>query len=147
MREYLIDGMGEEGGIVVKVGSGEMKELLCRKKEGEMDRGEMVRMKGVIGGGEGGSGCRLKGIGVRGCELVEVGLYERGKIEKKGMREGEVEMVVKVVGEVKGDEIYVGGELGEGDGSEGVCREGVFGGMDEEKNGGGEWVKEWGMWM
>ena len=72
----------------------------------------------------------------------------KGEVGRGVEKGGRVVMeVVKVVGEVKGDEIYVGGEVGEGDGSEGVCREGVFGGMDEEKNGGGEWVKEWGMWM
>ena len=75
------------------------------------------------------------------CHFLDLPFYETGKIEKNPISEADVEIVLKLLREVKPHQIFVAGDLADPHGTHRVCTDAVLAAIDIEKEAGAEWLK------
>ena len=125
----------------------EIKQFFSTKKEGDMDTRDILTIKGLIRRGEARTACTFNRIPLSRCHFLDLPFYETGKIEKNPISEADVEIVLNLLREVKPHQIYVAGDLADPHGTHRVCTDAVFAAIDEEKNGGAEWLNDCRIWM
>lgn len=125
----------------------EIKKFFSTKKEGDMDTRDILTIKGLIRRGEARTACTFNRIPLNRCHFLDLPFYETGKIEKNPISEADVEIVLKLLREVKPHQIYVAGDLADPHGTHRVCTDAVFAAIDEEKNAGAEWLNDCRIWM
>ena len=79
--------------------------------------------------------------------FLDLPFYESGKIEKLPMSEKDVNIVRKLISEVKPHQIYVAGDLADPHGTHRKCTDAVLAAIDMEKEAGAEWLKDCRVWM
>lgn len=125
----------------------EIKKFLSEKKEGDMDSRDILTIKGLIRRGEARTACTYNNIPLSRCHFLDLPFYETGKIEKNPISIADIEIVLKLLREVKPHQIYVAGDLADPHGTHRVCTDAVFAAIDEEKNAGAEWLNDCRIWM
>ena len=125
----------------------EIKKFLAEKKEGDMDSRDILTIKGLIRRGEARTACTYNNIPLSRCHFLDLPFYETGKIEKNPISIADIEIVLKLLREVKPHQIYVAGDLADPHGTHRVCTDAVFAAIDEEKNAGAEWLNDCRIWM
>lgn len=125
----------------------EIKKFLSEKKEGDMDSRDILTIKGLIRRGEARTACTYNNIPLSRCHFLDLPFYETGKIEKNPISIADIEIVLKLLRELKPHQIYVAGDLADPHGTHRVCTDAVFAAIDEEKNAGAEWLNDCRIWM
>ncbi len=125
----------------------EIKQFFAQKKEGDIDTRDILTIKGLIRRGEARTACTYNKIPLSRCHFLDLPFYETGKIEKNPISEKDIEIVLNLLREIKPHQIYVAGDLADPHGTHRVCTDAVFAAIDEEKNGGAEWLNDCRIWM
>lgn len=125
----------------------EIKDFLGKKKEGDMDSADILTIKGLIRRGEARTACTYNQIPLNRCHFLDLPFYETGRIEKNPIGEADVEIVRKLLQEVKPHQIYVAGDLADPHGTHRVCLDAVLAAIDEEKSVDAKWLKDCRIWM
>ena len=125
----------------------EIKKFLAAKKEGDMDTRDILTIKGLIRRGEARTACTFNQVPLSRCHFLDLPFYETGKIEKNPISEADVEIVLKLLREVKPHQIFVAGDLADPHGTHRVCTDAVLAAIDIEKEAGAEWLKDCRTWM
>ena len=125
----------------------EIRKFLREKKDGDMDTRDILTIKGLIRRGEARTACTYNNIPLDHCHFLDLPFYETGKIQKNPISEADVEIVRKLLREVKPHQIFVAGDLADPHGTHRVCTDAVFAAIDLEKEDGAEWLKECRIWM
>lgn len=140
----LFDGEKNE---TIKNMYAEIKKFLKHKKEGDMDTRDILTIKGLIRRGEARTACTYNQIPLERVHFLDLPFYETGRIEKNPISEADINIVLDLLREVKPHQIYVAGDLADPHGTHRVCTDAVLAAIDEEKNGGAEWLKDCRIWM
>lgn len=125
----------------------EVKEFLKSKKEGESDRRDILDIKGLIRRGEARTACTFNNIPLSKVHFLDLPFYESGSVEKLPMTEKDVEIVARLIEEVKPHQIYVAADLADPHGTHRKCTEAVLAALDGFKNAGAEWLSDCRVWM
>ncbi len=125
----------------------EIKQFLLQKKVNDDDSTDVLTIKRLIRRGEARTASTYNHIPLSRCHFLDLPFYETGKIEKKPLSEVDVEMVRKLITEVKPHQIYIAGDLADPHGTHRVCTDAVLAAIDLEKEEGAEWLKECRVWM
>ena len=132
---------------VIKSKYKEIKNYLHNKQEGDFDTRDILNIKGLIRRGEARTACTFNQIPLDRVHFLDLPFYESGKIEKLPMSEADVEVVLKLIREVKPHQIYVAGDLADPHGTHRKCTDAVLAAIDEEKKAGAEWLNDCRIWM
>lgn len=118
---------------------------LREKTPGQVDSPEILAIKGLIRRGEAKAGCRSAGITDEFAHFLDMPFYETGKVKKKPLSEEDINIIVKLISEVKPHQIYAAGDLSDPHGTHRVCLTAIFQALDKLKNE--PWMKDCYVWL
>ncbi|WP_321332463.1 glucosamine-6-phosphate deaminase [uncultured Bacteroides sp.] len=125
----------------------EIRDILKDKKDGDTDPRDILTIKGLIRRGEARTACTYNNIPLNRCHFLDLPFYETGKIQKSPISEADINIVRKLLQEIKPHQIFVAGDLADPHGTHRVCTDAVFAAIDLEKEEGAKWLKDCRIWM
>ena len=137
----------ENSSEVIKGKFREIIEFFSAKKDGDLDPKDILTIKGLIRRGEARIASSYNEIPLKKVHFLDLPFYESGTIEKLPMGPADVEIVRKLITDVKPHQIYVAGDLADPHGTHRKCTDAILAAIDLEKESGAEWLKECRIWM
>ena len=124
----------------------EIREVIANKKVGEPEPRKLLDLKGAIRRAEARAACRSIGLNDRtNAHFLNLPFYETGGIKKGKLSDDDIEIVKKLMREVKPHQIYAAGDLTDPHGTHRVCIEAVLRAFEEVKDE--DWAKECHIWL
>ena len=124
----------------------EIREIIANKKLGEPEPRKLLDLKGAIRRAEARAACRSIGLNDRtNAHFLNLPFYETGGIKKGQLSDDDIEIVKKLMREVKPHQIYAAGDLTDPHGTHRVCIEAVLRAFEEVKDE--PWAKECHIWL
>ncbi len=124
----------------------EIREVILNKKVGEPEPRRLLDLKGAIRRAEARAACRSIGLNDRtNAHFFNLPFYETGGIKKGQLCDDDIEIVKKLMREVKPHQIYAAGDLTDPHGTHRVCIEAVLRAFEEVKDE--PWAKECHIWL
>ena len=124
----------------------EIREIIANKKVGEPEPRKLLDLKGAIRRAEARAACRSIGLNDRtNAHFLNLPFYETGGIKKGQLSDNDIEIVKKLMREVKPHQIYAAGDLTDPHGTHRVCIEAVLRAFEEVKDD--DWAKECHIWL
>lgn len=124
--------------------SKKVEETLLKKSD-DPDTQDVREIKTMIRQAEASIACRYVGIAPDHIHFLRLPFYETGTIKKGDLSEKDVEIVKKLLTEIKPHQIFVAGDLADPHGTHRVCTDAVFAAIDELK--GEPWLDDCRIWM
>ena len=124
----------------------EIRDIIANKRPGEPEPRALLDLKGAIRRAEARAACRSIGLNDRtNAHFLNLPFYETGGIKKGSLSDDDIEIVKKLMSEVKPHQIYAAGDLTDPHGTHRVCIEAVLRAWEEVKND--DWAKECHIWL
>jgi glucosamine-6-phosphate deaminase len=117
---------------------------LKSKKAGEIDAPEIQQIKGLIRRGEAKAGARYVNEAVK-THFLDMPFYETGKVKKKPLGEADIQIIMKLLEDVRPHQIYAAGDLSDPHGTHRVCLEAIFMAIDRLKAR--SWMQKCSVWL
>lgn len=115
------------------------------KKPGQVDLASIAACKGAIRRGEAKSACRYLGIPENRTHFLDLPFYETGAVKKKPIGKEDVEIIAKILKEVKPHQIFAAGDLSDPHGTHRVCFIAILEALELLKNE--DWISECRLWL
>ena len=125
--------------------SEEVRDFVAAKKSGDMDTKEIREIKTMIRQAEATIACNYIGVKPQNIHFLRLPFYETGTIKKGDLSEADIEIVKKLLEDVKPHEIFVAGDLADPHGKHRVCTDAVLAALYELRDE--EWMKDCRIWM
>jgi glucosamine-6-phosphate deaminase len=122
-----------------------IEEFLKHKVAGQVDSDEVQKIKGLIRRGEARAGLRASGVPDSNAIFLDMPFYETGRVRKKPLGEDDVEIIVKLLRELKPHQIYAAGDLTDPHGTHRTCLKAILLACDQVKND--DWYKNCVVWL
>lgn len=123
-----------------------VKEIIRNKKKGDVEPIELRRLKGSIRRAEAKAASRHLGLNDEtNVHFLNLPFYETGAVKKNGIGQEDVDIIVKLLRDIKPQQIYAAGDLSDPHGTHRVCIEGVLAALEVVK--GDEWMKDCRLWL
>ena len=124
----------------------EAKNIIAGKKKGEPEPRALLNLKGSIRRAEARAAVRSFGLDPdTHAHFLNLPFYETGGIKKGQLTEKDIEIIVKLLREIKPQQIYAAGDLADPHGTHRVCMEAVLGALEVVKED--EWMKDCHLWL
>ncbi len=120
-------------------------EELKRKHPGEADPMDVREVKGVIRRGEARAACRYLKIPEDRVHFLDMPFYETGGVKKKPLGREDIEIIKRLLQQVKPHQIFAAGDLSDPHGTHRVCFQAIITACEELKDQ--EWFKDCRLWM
>ena len=144
MFDKIAPIFGLDGDKYTKL-STEVANFVAAKKAGDMDTADIREIKTMIRQAEATIACNYIGVKPGHIHFLRLPFYETGTIKKGDLSQRDVDIVKKLLEDVKPHEIFVAGDLADPHGTHKVCTDAVLAAIDELK--GEEWMKDCRIWM
>lgn len=125
--------------------SDQVHEFLKHKKAGESDTPDIREIKTMIRQAEATIACNYIGVKPQNIHFLRLPFYETGTIKKGDLSERDVDIVKKLLEDVKPHQIFVAGDLADPHGTHKVCTDAVLAAIDELKDE--PWMQDCRIWM
>lgn len=123
-----------------------VKKIIENKKKGEPEPAELLRLKGSIRRGEAKAACRHLGLNDQtNVHFLNMPFYETGGEKKKGLSKDDIDIIVRLLQEIKPHQIYAAGDLSDPHGTHRVCIEALLEAISEVKDE--AWLQECRIWL
>ena len=124
----------------------EVRQIIASKVEGEPEPRALLNLKGAIRRAEAKAAVRSFGLNDEtNAHFLNLPFYETGGIKKGELGEADIEIVTKLLREVKPHQIYAAGDLTDPHGTHRVCIEAVLGAWEVVQND--DWAKDCHIWL
>lgn len=125
----------------------DIKQFLANKNEGDTDTPDVRTIKGLIRRGEARTASTYNGVHSDHVHFLDLPFYESGRVEKYPMTERDVNIVRRLLQDIKPHQIFVAGDLADPHGTHRKCTDAVLAAVDLEQQAGAEWLKDCRIWM
>ena len=125
--------------------SKDVSSFVAQKKAGEMDSADIREIKTMIRQAEATIACNYIGVKPQNIHFLRLPFYETGTIKKGDLSEADIEIVKKLLEDVKPHQIFVAGDLADPHGTHRVCTDAVFAALYELRNE--DWMRDCRIWM
>lgn len=125
----------------------DIKQFLANKNEGDVDTLDVRTIKGLIRRGEARTASTYNGVHSDNVHFLDLPFYESGRVEKYPMTERDVNIVRRLLQDIKPHQIFVAGDLADPHGTHRKCTDAVLAAVDLEQQAGAEWLKDCRIWM
>lgn len=125
----------------------DIKQFLSNKREGDIDTQDVRTIKGLIRRGEARTACTYNGVHSDHVHFLDLPFYESGRVEKYPMTERDVNIVRRLLQDIKPHQIFVAGDLADPHGTHRKCTDAVLAAIDLEQQAGAEWLRDCRVWM
>lgn len=115
------------------------------KTPDQSDTKDIREIKTMIRQAEATIACHYIGVKHDNIHFLRLPFYETGTIKKGDLSEVDVNIVKKLIEDVKPDQIFVAGDLADPHGTHRVCTDAVLAAIDELLDN--DWMKECRVWM
>ena len=123
------------------------KEYIATKRKHQIDTPTIREIKGLIRRCEAGATCRYVGLKDENFHFQNLPFYETGKIEKNPLGQEDVDITIKLLRELKPQQIYCAGDFADPHGTHLVCFNAVLKALQQIKADGDEWIKDCWLWL
>ena len=124
----------------------EVEKVIATKKKGEPEPRALLDLKGAIRRAEARAAVRSFGLNPdTNAHFLNLPFYETGGIKKGLLTEKDIDIIVKLLREIKPHQIYAAGDLADPHGTHRTCMEAVLGALEVVKDD--EWLKECNLWL
>jgi len=106
---------------------------LDTKKPGEVDIPEVQDIKRIIREGEAVSGIETVGLPRSAARFLDLPFYQTGKVRKDPITQADIDIVRRLLEDVKPDLIFVAGDLSDPHGTHRMCKEAIDGALQQLK--------------
>ncbi len=144
----LIDSMTEGFGIDspdYKKKSEEIHDFMATKRASDVDIPDIRELKRMIRECEAHTACRYIGVKPDHVHFLRLPFYETGTVKKGDLSQADVDIVKKLLEEIRPDEMFVAGDLADPHGTHRVCLDAVLAAVDELSSE--PWMQECDIWM
>ena len=118
---------------------------LHNKKPGQADTAEVLTIKAAIRRGEARSAARACGIPVEQTHMLDLPFYETGVIRKKPLSDKDIDIIVRLLEELKPQQIYAAGDLSDPHGTHRVCLTAVLAAIERVRKQ--KWFADTEVWL
>lgn len=125
----------------------DVRTYLATKKKNQVDTPFIRSIKGLIRQCEAKATCRYVGIPEKNIHFLNLPFYETGTIEKNPMGEEDVQITMKLLNEVRPQQVFCAGDLADPHGTHKVCLDVVFESLKRLKAEGADWIKDCWLWL
>lgn len=125
----------------------EVKQFLAEKKDGDSDSRTILDIKGLIRRGEARTASSFNNIPLSRVHFLDLPFYESGSVEKLPMSQADVDIVARLLDQVRPHQVYVAADLADPHGTHRKCTEAVLAAIDHFKNKGAAWLQDCRVWM
>ncbi|MDR3194560.1 MAG: glucosamine-6-phosphate deaminase [Tannerella sp.] len=115
------------------------------KKTGEPEQPDVLFMKGTIRREEARTACRFSGVRDENVHFLDLPFYETGVIKKNDLSEADIDIIRKLLTDIRPDQMFVAGDLADPHGTHKVCLDAVLAAVDDLKDE--AWMKNCRIWM
>ena len=122
-----------------------IEEFLRKKKPGQVDSPEVLRIKTLIRRGESRAAGRACGIPMERLHFLDLPFYETGKVRKKPLSEEDYRLIVELLRSIQPHQIYAAGDLSDPHGTHRVCLTAIFEAIERVKKD--VWYKDCQVWL
>ena len=124
----------------------EVEKVIAGKRKGEPEPRPLLDLKGAIRRAEARAAVRSFGLNPdTNAHFLNLPFYETGGIKKGLLTEKDIDIIVKLLREIKPHQIYAAGDLAAPHGTHRTCMEAVLGALEVVKDD--EWLKECHLWL
>lgn len=123
----------------------EVKGIIAAKKNGDSEPRPLLDLKGGIRRAEAKAAVRSFGLDESHVHFLNLPFYETGGIKKGALTNKDIDIIVRILREIKPQQIYAAGDLADPHGTHRICIEAVLGALDIVRDD--EWLKECHMWL
>ena len=120
--------------------------FLQQEKIGDQDTRDILDLKALIRRGEATAACRHMGLDKSHIHFLNLPFYETGTIKKNDLSQADVDIVKRLLLELKPQEMFVAGDLADPHGTHKVCLDAVLAAIDELKDT-EPWLHDCRIWM
>lgn len=121
------------------------RDFLKKKKPGETDIPEVRAVKGIIRRSEAKATCRFVGLPDANVHFLDLPFYETGQVQKKPLGDEDIQIVTRLIDEVKPHQIYAAGDLADPHGTHKVCLDAVFAAIAQLKDN--DYMNDCWLWL
>ncbi|MFT3901765.1 MAG: glucosamine-6-phosphate deaminase [Niabella sp.] len=125
----------------------EARKFIANKKPNEVDTPTIRAIKGLIRRGEASATCRYVGIKDENIHFMNLPFYETGTIEKNPLGEEDVQITMRLLRELKPQQVFCAGDFADPHGTHLVCFNAVLQALQRIKAEGDEWIKDCWLWL
>ena len=122
-----------------------MKKLLASREPNEPESAELLAYKATLRQVEALAACRFIGIPEERVHFLNMPFYETGSVKKKPLSKEDIDIIVKLLREVKPHQIYAAGDLADPHGTHSTCLNAIIQAFDMAKDD--DWFKECYVWL
>ncbi len=122
-----------------------IERFLQKKKPGQSDSNDVRLVKGLIRRGEARAGARFCGLPDKQIHFLDMPFYETGRARKKPLGQADIQIVEKLLQDIRPHQVYAAGDLADPHGTHRVCLDAItqsFQNLQKEK-----WMKDCWLWM
>lgn len=123
------------------------KELIKSKRHGQAEPKELLEIKGAIRRSEARSAVRSFGLDDSHAHFLNLPFYESGGVAKFPRTQVDVDIIKKLIKELKPDQIYMAGDLADPHGTHRVCTEAALEAIEQLKEEGEKWLDNTNVWL
>ena len=126
----------------------EIRQIIASKRKGEPEPRALLDIKGAIRRAEARAAVRSFGLNPdTHAHFLNLPFYETGGIKKGQRTDKDIEIITKLLQQVKPHQIYLAGDLADPHGTHRVCTEAVLEALHRLKAQGEEWLSECVIWL
>lgn len=121
---------------------------ISTKTSSQMDSPDIRSIKGLIRRCEARATCKYVGLNDSQIHFMNLPFYETGTIEKKPMSKEDVDLTVKLLRDLKPNQIFCAGDLADPHGTHKVCLDVVLASLEVIRNEpDNEWLNDCYVWL
>ena len=126
----------------------EVKKLVESKVPGEPEPRALLEMKGAIRRSEARGAVRSFGLNDNtNVHFLNLPFYESGGIKKNPRSQADVDIIKKLISDLKPHMIFMAGDLADPHGTHRVCTEAALEAVEQLKEEGNKWLSETHIWL
>ena len=126
----------------------EVKAIVDSKVPGEPEPRALLEMKGAIRRSEARGAVRSFGLNDNtNVHFLNLPFYESGGIKKNPRSQADVDIIKKLISDLKPHMIFMAGDLADPHGTHRVCTEAALEAVDQLKAEGNKWLEESHIWL
>lgn len=122
----------------------QVKRLIANRKPGDSEPNELLPFKGALRRAEARGADRYLGVPEDHVHFLNLPFYETGTVKKNPLGQADVDIIVKLLREIKPHQIYAAGDLADPHGTHGVCLDAILRAYDVVCDD--EWFKDCYTW-
>ena len=124
----------------------EVREIIAAKRSGEPEPRKLLDIKGAIRRAEARAAVRSFGLNPdTNAHFLNLPFYETGGIKKGTISDVDIDIIVKLLREIRPHQIYAAGDLADPHGTHRICIEALLEALDRTKDD--DWREECHLWL